>query len=66
VAPKSFNAFSTEASAALNQGARAISLLGLDINTPPAWRWSSDNLTHVSEAKLQATVALLLEIMRNC
>jgi hypothetical protein len=65
IGPVEFNAFSTDATAALREGARAISIMGLGNRTPVGWRWSDDDATLLREDNLLDAVALIVETIKN-
>ena len=65
IAPVSFSAFETDATAALKEGARAISIMGLGNKTPINWRWSDEEASHLSEDNLLDAVALVIETIKN-
>ena len=65
IGPVEFNAFSTDATAALREGARAISIMGLSNKTPVGWRWSDDETANLREDNLLDAVALVIETIKN-
>ncbi|MGI6221300.1 MAG: hypothetical protein ACOYIP_05475 [Coriobacteriales bacterium] len=56
----------TEATAAIDSRARAISIIGVDGNTTPGWRWKDDVEDIVEDSNLQDAYKLLIEIIKGC
>ena len=56
----------TEATTAIGNGARAISIIGVEGNTTPGWRWKDDIDDIVDERNLQDAYKLLIEIIKGC
>ena len=65
MAPIVFDAFTTDATAALKEGGRAISIMGLKDKVPACWRWSDDDASLLREDNLLDTVALVIELIKN-
>jgi hypothetical protein len=63
--PVSFVGYTTDASAALKEGLRAISILGLDQALPLGWRWSDDRLDIIDEDNLQAATDVVVEMIKS-
>ena len=57
---------STEATTAIGNGARAISIIGVEGDTTPGWRWKDDVDDIVDERNLQDAYKLLIEIIKGC
>jgi putative aminopeptidase FrvX len=64
VQPVRFKGFGTDASEALANKVRAISLIGLDRDYPVAWRSTDDRMDILDEAKLQATCDLVYDVIK--
>jgi hypothetical protein len=64
--PVSFTGYTTDASAALKEGMRAISLLGLGNTLPVGWRWSDDRLDIIEEKNLQNACDVVIEVIKSC
>jgi len=65
VAPIAFNAFATDATAALKEGGRAISIMGLRDKVPACWRWTDDDASILREGNLLDTAALVMELIKS-
>jgi len=65
MAPIVFDAFATDATAALKEGARAISIMGLRDNVPASWRWTDDDASILREDNLLNATALVVELIKN-
>ena len=65
ISPALFTTYTTDAYEALNIGARAISIIGLDRDLPVGWRWTDDNLDIIIEAAIQETVDLVFEVIKS-
>ncbi len=55
----------TQATQAIASGARAISIIAVDENTIPGWRWSDDTEEIVEEENLNDVYELLIELIKN-
>ncbi len=56
----------TEATAAINERKRAISVIALDGDTTPGWKWSDDDEEKVSAENLQSVYKLMIELIKSC
>ncbi len=56
----------TQATVAMDLGARAITLISLDEGTVPGWRWTDDTEDIVSDKNLEGVFKLLIELLKNC
>jgi hypothetical protein len=65
VAPVSFTSYRTDATEALKQGGRAISIIGLGKDLPVAWNWSDDRADILSEDGIQSAADLLTEMIKS-
>ena len=65
IAPVDFDVFSTDATAALQEGARAISIMGLGTKVPVGWRWYDDDVSRLREENLMDAIALVIETVKN-
>jgi hypothetical protein len=63
---REYRATSTDATAALARGFRALSIMAFDINgRVPNWHWTTDTADAVSEDNIQATVDLVSAIIKE-
>ena len=65
IAPVDFNSFTTDATVALKEGARAISIIGLNNKVPAAWKWSDDDASSLREDNLVNATSLIIETIKN-
>ncbi len=56
----------TQATSAIEAGARAITLMAIEDGTVPGWRWTDDVENAVSEYNLEDVYKLLIELIKNC